>query len=119
MALSGMCCLLAGLFFGGKPWAIVAVCLVWGFAVVADSAQFSAGVSELCPPERTGTALTLQTSLGFLLTLVTIRLVPTIERLVTWRWTFVFLALGPVFGIWAMLRLRRLPAASKMASGRR
>jgi len=119
MALSGMCCLLAGLFFGGSPWALVAVCLVWGFAVVADSAQFSAGMSELCPPERTGTALTLQTSLGFLLTLVTIRLVPTIERLVTWRWTFVILAIGPVFGIWAILRLRRLPAASKMASGRR
>jgi MFS family permease len=119
MALSGMCCLLAGLFFGGNPWALVAVCLVWGFAVVADSAPFSAAVSELCPPERTGTALTLQTSLGFLLTLVTIRLVPTLERLVTWRWAFAFLALGPAAGIWAMLRLRRLPAASKMASGRR
>jgi MFS family permease len=119
MALSGMCCLLAGLFFGRNPWALVAVCLVWGFAVVADSAQFSAGMSELCPPERTGTALTLQTSLGFLLTLVTIRLVPTLEHLVTWRYAFAFLALGPAAGIWAMLRLRRLPAASKMASGRR
>jgi MFS family permease len=119
MAVSGLCCLLAGLFFGGNPWLLSALCLVWGFAVVADSAQFSAGVSELCPPERTGTALTLQTSLGFLLTLVTIRLVPTLARLVTWRWTFAFLALGPAVGIWAMLRLRRLPAASKMASGRR
>jgi len=119
MALSGMCCLLAGLFFGGNPWALVAVCLVWGFAVVADSAQFSAGVSELCPAERTGTALTLQTSLGFLLTLVTIRLVPTLTRLVTWRWAFAFLALGPAAGIWAMLRLRRLPTSARMASGRR
>lgn len=87
--------------------------------MVADSAQFSASVSELCPPERTGTALTLQTSLGFLLTLVTIRLVPTLERLVTWRWAFAFLVFGPAVGIWAMLRLRRLPAATKMASGRR
>jgi MFS family permease len=119
MALSGLVCLLAGLFFGGNPWLLSAVCLVWGFAVVADSAQFSAGVSELCPPERTGTVLTLQTSLGFLLTLVTIRLVPTFERLVTWRWAFAFLALGPAVGIWAMLRLRRLPASAKMASGRR
>jgi MFS family permease len=119
MAASGLCCLLAGFLFGRNPWALVAVCLVWGFAVVADSAQFSAGVSELCPPERTGTALTLQTSLGFLLTLVTIRLVPAIERLVTWRWAFAFLALGPAVGIWAMLRLRRLPASAKMASGRR
>ncbi len=119
MAISGLGCLLAGFFFGGNPWLLSAVCLVWGFAVVADSAQFSAGVSELCPAERTGTVLTLQTSLGFLLTLVTIRLVPTFERLITWRWAFAFLALGPAAGIWAMLRLRRLPASAKMASGRR
>lgn len=119
MALSGLCCLLAGFFFGGNPWALFPVCLVWGFAVVADSAQFSAGVSELCPAERTGTVLTLQTSLGFLLTLVTIRLIPTLERLVTWRYAFVYLAFGPAAGIWAMLRLRRLPASAKMASGRR
>ena len=119
MAVSGACCLVAGLLFGGNPWPLLAICLIWGFAVVADSAQFSAGVSELCPAERTGTVLTLQTSLGFLLTLVTIRLVPTLERLVTWRWAFAFLALGPAAGIWAMLRLRRLPAAAKMASGRR
>lgn len=119
MAVSGLCCLVAGFFFGRNPWALFIVCLVWGFTVVADSAQFSAGVSELCPAERTGTALTLQTSLGFLLTLVTIRLVPALERAVSWRWAFAFLALGPAVGIWAMLRLRRLPAAFKMASGRR
>ncbi len=119
MAVSGACSILAGFLFGGNVVPLVALCLVWGFAVVADSAQFSAGVSELCPPERTGTALTLQTSLGFLLTLVTIRLLPTVERLVTWRYAFAFLALGPAVGIWAMLRLRRLPASAKMASGRR
>ena len=119
MAVSGLCCLAVGLFFGGSPWILVTVCLVWGFAVVADSAQFSAGVSELCPAERTGTALTLQTCLGFLLTLVTIRLVPTLERLVTWRSAFAFLALGPAVGVWAMLRLRRLPASARMATGRR
>ena len=119
MAVSGGCSILAGFFYGGNIIPLIAICLVWGFAVVADSAQFSAGVSELCPPERTGTALTLQTSLGFLLTLVTIRLLPTIERLVTWRYAFSVLALGPAVGIWAMLRLRRLPAAAKMAGGRR
>jgi len=119
MVVSGCCSIFAGFFYGGNIIPLVAICLVWGFAVVADSAQFSAGVSELCPPERTGTALTLQTSLGFLLTLVTIRLLPTIERLVTWRYAFSVLALGPAVGIWAMLRLRRLPVAAKMASGRR
>ncbi len=119
MAASGLCCLTAGLLFGGEPWFLLAVCIVWGFTVVADSAQFSAGVSELCPPERTGTALTLQTSLGFLLTLVPIRLIPTLERAVGWRWAFAALAVGPALGILAMLRLRRLPAAVRMASGRR
>jgi len=119
MAVSGTCCLVAGLFYGGNPWPLTAFCLVWGFAVVADSAQFSAGVSELCPADRIGTALTLQTSLGFLLTLASIRLVPAVELLVTWRWAFAFLALGPAAGIWAMLRLRRLAASERMASGRR
>ena len=119
MAVSASCCLGTGLLFGANSWLLSAVCLVWGFSVVADSAQFSAATSELCPAGRTGTALTLQTSLGFLLTIVTIRLVPMVERLVTWRWAFAFLALGPAAGIWAMLKLRRLPAAVKMASGRR
>jgi hypothetical protein len=119
MAVSGLCCLVAGLLFGGNPWPLMLLCLAWGFAVVADSAQFSAGVSELAPPERIGTALTLQTSLGFLLTLLTIRLVPALEGLVTWRWAFAFLAVGPAAGILAMLRLRRLPASARMASGRR
>ncbi len=119
MLVSGLCALGAGLVFGKNPYLVVFLCLVWGFAVVSDSAQFSAGTSELCPSERTGTALTLQTSLGFLLTLVTIRIVPALERILTWKWAFAFLALGPAAGIWAMLRLRRLPVAEKMASGRR
>jgi MFS family permease len=119
LAASGACCLGVGLLFGGSPAALIAVCLIWGFSVVADSAQFSAGVSELCPGERAGTVLTVQTGAGFLLTLVTIRLIPTFERLVTWRWAFALLALGPAVGIWAMARLRRLPESLKMASGRR
>jgi MFS family permease len=119
MTVSGLCCIILGLLFGGNPWMLFAVCFIWGFAVVADSAQFSAGVSELCPPERTGTALTLQTSLGFLLTLVTIRLIPSLVRALTWRWAFAVLAVGPALGIVAMLRLRRLPVSSRMASGRR
>jgi MFS family permease len=118
MAVSGSCALLVGRFFGGNPSALVAVCLVWGFAVVADSAQFSAAISELSLVEYTGTALTLQTSLGFLLTLVTIRLVPTIERAVGWEWAFTFLALGPAVGILAMGALRRSPAVARLANGR-
>lgn len=119
LATSGACALVAGLSFGRHPGLAAAVCLVWGFAVVADSAQYSAGISELCPPERIGTALTLQTSLGFLLTIVTIRLIPALERWLTWRWAFTVLAVGPAVGIWAMMALRRLPDAACMSGGRR
>ena len=92
---------------------------MWGFAVVADSAQFSAAVSELSDPRYVGTALTIQTCLGFLLTLFTIRLVPALEGRFGWAWSFLPLALGPALGIAAMLRLRGLPEASKLASGKR
>ena len=118
LAVSGSCALVAGLCFD-RPGLLTALCLVWGFAVVADSAQFSAAVSELADPRYVGTALTIQTCLGFLLTLATIRLVPALVERVGWRWAFAALALGPVFGLWSMLRLRRLPEAVRMASGRR
>ena len=103
--------------FGGNPVLLISVCLVWGFAVVADSAQFSAAISELCKKGHIGTALTVQTSLGFLLTMITIRLIPTLEGSVGWSWAFVFLALGQVIGIWAMFSLRRSPEAIRLAGG--
>jgi len=118
MAVSGTIAVLVGQFFGGNPWLVAALTLLWGFAVVADSAQFSACVSELSHPQYIGTALTVQTSLGFLLTLITIRLIPTLEQWVGWEWAFAFLALGPAVGIWAMATLRRSPAAAKLAGGR-
>jgi len=119
LVTSGLCSLMVGMLFGGNPILLVVLCLIWGFAIVADSAQFSAAVSELCQKEYTGTALTLQTSLGFLLTLVTIRLVPTLEGLFGWNWAFAFLALGPIAGIWAMYALRKSPEAVKLAGGNR
>jgi MFS family permease len=119
LAISGCCCILVGFFYGKHPLGAVILCLVWGFAVVADSAQFSAAVSELAQPEYMGTALTLQTSLGFLLTLFTIRLIPTLEQAMGWPLAFLFLAPGPIAGILAMLALRKMPEAVKMANGRR
>lgn len=118
LILSGACCLTAGLFFR-HPAALTALCLVWGFAVVADSAQFSTAVSELADPRYVGTALTIQTSLGFLLTLFTIRLIPPLAERFGWERAFLILALGPAFGAWSMMRLRRLPEAARMASGNR
>ena len=111
MAASGACALGVGLLFGASPWALVPVAWVWGFFVVADSAQFSALVTEVAPPHAVGTALTLQTSLGFLLTMATIQLVPAIAGAYGWRWAFPILALGPALGIAAIARLRRHPPA--------
>jgi MFS family permease len=118
LVISGTCSLLAGLLFGGNPILLTLLCLIWGLAIVADSAQFSAAISELCRKEYTGTALTLQTSLGFLLTLVTIRLIPTLEAYFGWTWAFAFLAVGPMIGVWAMYTLRRLPQAKQLAGGK-
>ena len=81
---------------------------IWGFFVVADSAQFSALVTVVAPPEAVGTALTLQTSLGFLLTMVTIQGLPLLTEAVGWAGSFPVLSLGPVVGIWAILRLARV-----------
>jgi MFS family permease len=119
LAISGACALVAGLLFGGDPIFLVLLCALWGFAVIADSAQFSACITELSDREYVGTALALQTSLGFLLTMLTIRLVPALEAWVGWRWAFAFLALGPAVGIASMLALRRLPTAARLAGGKR
>jgi len=118
LAVSGTCALLAGALFGA-PAALTALCLVWGFAVVADSAQFSAAVSELADPRYVGTALTMQTSMGFLLTLATIQIVPLLEPAIGWGGVFALLAAGPVFGLESMRRLRGTPQAVRMASGNR
>ncbi len=118
LLVSGACALIIGLSFGHSPWLVAAIAVVWGFAVTPDSAQYSTAISELSEQEYVGTALTLQTSMGFLLTLVTVRLVPTLVERVGWEWSFAFLALGPLFGLWAMWQLRRSPDASRLAGGR-
>ena len=119
LLISGSMALLIGQFFGANPVLITLLALVWGISIVADSAQFSACISELCEPALTGTALTLQTSMGFLLTLGSIRLIPTLQDAVGWQWAFAMLAIGPVIGIWAMLTLRQSPEALRLAQGRR
>ena len=96
-------------------WVLAPLALVWGFFVVADSAQFSALVTDSVPAHAVGTALTLQTSLGFLLTMVTIQLVPVAVALVGWRWAFALLALGPVVGIAFIARLRAARGVARVA----
>jgi MFS family permease len=117
MAISGTCALLTPLVFGVSPLLVVPLFLVWGFSVVADSAQFSTMVTETAAPAYRGTALTLQTGLGFLLTLVTIRGVPLLAEAWGWRWAFPWLAIGPAIGIVAMVVLRRSPESAELAGG--
>jgi MFS family permease len=119
MGISGACCLVTGFLFGASPWLLFAVAAVWGASVIADSAQFSACVTELSDPTYMGTALTLQTCIGFLLTTITIELVPILVARVGWGWAFAALAPGPAFGVYSMLRLRALPEAAKIALGKR
>ena len=108
MLISGSCCVAVGFLFGQTPWLLIPLMLIWGFFVVADSAQFSAMVTEIAPQDAVGTALTLQTSLGFLLTMATIQGTPFLTELVGWRWSFAFLSLGPLLGI---VSIRRLDAS--------
>jgi MFS family permease len=119
MAISGTCCLVIGFLFGGNPFALLLVAAIWGATVIADSAQFSACVTELGDPQYLGTALTMQTCIGFLLTTVSIQLIPYFVKTVGWRYAFAILAPGPLFGVIAMLRLRKLPEAVRIAQGKR
>ncbi|CAN5489641.1 MFS transporter [soil metagenome] len=121
MALSGTSAIAAGLLFGAPTVVLLAVVVIWGITVVADSAQFSTAVSELSPPGTAGSALALQTAAGFLLTGVTIVGVGLLDPgdRTSWAVAFGVLALGPLIGIGAMWRLRRLPEAVRMAGGRR
>ena len=119
MAVSGTCAATIGLLFGGNPALLVGLALVWGVTIVADSAQFSATIAELADRRYVGTMLTVQTALGFTLTLVTIQVMPYLVDAFGWRYAFIPLAIGPAAGIWAMARLRAHPRSVVLAGGRR
>lgn len=107
MVVSGICSAFIGLLFGGPAWMLVAVSIVWGVAIIADSAQFSACVAELSERALVGTMLTIQTCVGFVLTTISIQLIPIAVSWVGWQRAFVLLAIGPLLGVVAMLCLRR------------
>jgi MFS family permease len=117
MTISAACALIIGFLFDAPSWVVLAVGLVWGFTIVADSAQFSTMVTELADQAYVGTAVTLQLAIGFTLTVATIWLIPALVAIVGWRLAFAFLAPGPVLGVLAMLRLKASPEAVKIAGG--
>jgi len=121
MAASGSCAVAIGFLFGAPPLVVLALAVAWGVTVVADSAQFSAAVSELSPAGTAGSALSVQVAMGFILTGVTILGIGLVDpdNAAGWRIAFGSLALGPIVGVVAMWRLRGRSDAVKMAGGRR
>jgi MFS family permease len=119
MAASGLCALVIGWTFQGPPWLTGLIAVGWGVSVIADSAQFSTSVTELSPPAIVGSAVTFQMAVGFLITILSINLIPVLLDALGWRWAFAALAIGPLLGCVAMWRLRRNPAAVRLAHGRR
>jgi MFS family permease len=108
LVASGSCALLSGVVYGQQPALLYALLAVWGLVVVADSAQFSALIADYSPRSHVGTALAVETCCGYLLTMFSIRLMPTVAGTLTWRWAFLALVPGPIFGAWAMRRLQGL-----------
>lgn len=106
MGVSAACCVIAALVFH-SPEKLLLVAFIWGIAVIADSAQFSAIISEVSQKSYMGTALTLQTALGFLLTAFVIRLMASIGDSFGWQIALASMALGPLLGVWAMMGLMR------------
>jgi MFS family permease len=119
MAISGSCAAVIGLSPGAGGVVVMAIAIVWGISIVADSAQFSATVTELAEPHLIGTMLTLQTCAGFLLTFLTIQAMPVVIQMLGWRYAFSVLAIGPAFGVLAMAMLRKQPESIRLAGGRR
>jgi hypothetical protein len=119
MLVSGSCAILAGVSLTWAPLGVtIALCLLWGMAIIADSAQFSACVIELAEPTQVGTALTLQLGIGYLLSALTIYLVPVLVSAVSYTWAFAVVAPGPLVGAVLMLYLSTTPRGRAMNHGK-
>jgi MFS family permease len=108
MVVSGLSALAAALTFGGPVWLTFAIVIVWGISIIPDSAQFSALVADHAPADQAGSLMTFQTALGFALTIVTVQITPMLASALGWPIVLAGLALGPLFGVAAMMRLRAL-----------
>lgn len=113
MVISGLCSILIGFTYGESIWLTLMLAIVWGIFVISDSAQFSAAVSEFAEVEYVGTALTFQMCVGFLLTIVSINLIPLVQKIMGWEWVFSILAIGPVLGILSMVRFKQYEVSSR------
>lgn len=106
MSVSACCAILIGFTYGQAIWITFIVSFIWGVSVIADSAQFSAAVTEFSEVEYVGTAVTFQMSIGFMITIFSINLIPVLQKQLGWEWVFAILSIGPILGIIAMLKLK-------------
>ncbi len=106
MSVSAICAILIGFTFGGVIWLTVLVSIIWGASIIADSAQFSVGITEFAEEGYIGTALTMQMCIGFLITILSINLIPILQTLLGWRFVFILLSIGPIIGIISMVKFK-------------
>lgn len=114
MMVSGVCSLTIGFTFSHAVFLTMLVALIWGFFVIADSAQFSAAVTEHAESSYIGTALTFQMAVGFLITVLSINLIPLFQTMLGWRYVFTILSIGPIVGVFSMVRLNRLSRSTHL-----
>ncbi|AIJ21473.1 transport protein [Amycolatopsis methanolica 239] len=108
--LTSAACGLLSVAAWGTPL-LAPLLLVWGAAVIADSAQFSAALSEVADPRYAGTALTAMTAAGFVVSAITIQLLPLLADLTGWRDAVTLLSIGPLLGAVAMVSVRAAAGA--------
>lgn len=119
LSVSGLCAVGIGWTYRGPVALTLSVAVLWGVSIIADSAQFSVVVTELVPQDLQGSALAFQMAIGFLITVVSINMMPAVVAWLHWKYAMAVLALGPAWGLAAMVRLRRLPEARRLAGGLR
>jgi len=105
LLVSGLMCLVSPFIFDFSPALFLALLLLWGFAVIGDSAQFSTLNAQTAPPEYRGTALTIAVSIGFFITIPSIQLLGYLNQILDTKWILLFLSIGPMMGLYATRRL--------------
>lgn len=105
-ALSGVCSLAIGWMIG-FPWAmLVAVAIIYGWAIAADSAIYSTAVTEVAEPERLGSTMAVHSFVGFMGGVIGPIFAGAVLDLspdsVKWGLTFSTTGILAVAAIWAM-----------------
>ena len=109
LATSGTCCMLSPVFFHAPTPFFLAFMLLWGITVVGDSPQFSALNAQNAPTALVGSALTIANCIGFSITIVSIQLLNGLAGHVNAAFLYLPLAIGPIFGLLALVPLLRPP----------